>query len=323
MNKILLLGAQGNLGGQLKKVFAGYDVYGWDRDQIDIANRDQVLEKITALAPKIIINAAAYNAVDKCEADEAELEAAQAINSEAPGYLAEAALEVGATLVHYSTDYVFAGAIGDEFKEDDVPNPINKYGETKLLGEQNVANFGDEGLKYYIIRTSKLFGPKGESELAKPSFFDIMLKLGRERESLDVVDEEKSCFTYTPDLALWTKKILESDSKSGIYHFINEGACTWYESVLELFKMAGIDIKVNAVSSDKFPRPAKRPMCSVLVNSKFEKMRDYQEALREYLEIDKNQSIISKEELLKNIKEGQEDYEKGILKKVGSLADLI
>jgi len=283
MNKILLIGAQGNLGGQLKKVFSGYDVYSWDRDEIDIANRDQVLMKIMDLQPNIIINAAAYNAVDKCEADEAELQVAQAINGDAPGFLAEAALEVGATLVHYSSDYVFNGEVTEEFKEDALTNPINKYGETKLAGEKSVLEFADQGLKYFIIRLSKLFGPKGESEVAKPSFFDVMLKLGRERESIDVVNEEKSCFTYSPDLALWTKKLLESDSASGIYHFINEGACTWYEAVLELYKMVGINIKVNAVTSDKFPRPAKRPTCSVLANTKFEKMRNYQDALKEYL----------------------------------------
>jgi len=283
MNKILLIGAQGNLGGQLKKVFARYDVYSWDRDEIDIANRDQVLIKIVDLQPNIIINAAAYNAVDKCEADEVELQTAQAINGDAPGFLAEAALEVGATFIHYSSDYVFNGEVTEEFREDAQTNPINKYGETKLSGEKNVIKFADQGLKYFIIRLSKLFGPKGESEVAKPSFFDVMLKLGRERESIDVVDEERSCFTYSPDLALWSKKLLESDGASGIYHFINEGACTWYESVLELYKMAGINIKVNAVTSDKFPRPAKRPTCSVLTNTKFEKMRDYRDALKEYL----------------------------------------
>lgn len=272
------------MGGQLKKVLTEYEIIAWDRGEIDIANRHEVLDKITGLKPDIIINAAAYNAVDKCEADESELKLATAINGDAPGYLAEASVAVGATLVHYSSDYVFNGAVTEEFKEDSQINPINKYGETKLMGEKSVMKFADQGLKYFIIRTSKLFGPKGESEVAKPSFFDIMLKLGRERESLDVVDEERSCFTYTPDLALWTKKILESNSEYGVYHFINEGACTWYESVLELFKMADINIKVNAVTGDKFPRPAKRPVCSVLVNSKFEKMRSYQEALREYLE---------------------------------------
>lgn len=283
MDKILLVGAQGNLGGQLKKVLTGYEVVAWDRNEIDIADKEEVLAKIKDLNPNVIINAAAYNAVDKCEADEVELKLAQSINGDAPGYLAEAALAVDAILVHYSSDYVFNGAVTEEFAENAQTSPINKYGETKLAGEQNVIKFANQGLKYFIIRLSKLFGPKGESEVAKPSFFDVMLKFGRERESMDVVDEERSCFTYSPDLALWTKKLLESDSAFGIYHFINEGACTWYESVLELYKMAGINIQVNAVTSDKFPRPAKRPTCSVLVNTKFEKMRSYQDALKEYL----------------------------------------
>ncbi len=281
--KILLIGAQGNLGGQLKKILNNCEIFAWDRNEIDIANRDEVLEKVKNLNPQIIINAAAYNAVDKCEADEAELKLAQAINGDAPGYLAEAALLVDAVLIHYSSDYIFNGALGEEFDENAKTNPVNKYGETKLSGEKNILKFADQGLKYFIIRLSKLFGPKGESEIAKPSFFDVMLKLGQERESIDAVNEEKSCFTYSPDLALWTKKLLESDYNFGIYHFINEGACTWYEAVLELYKIAGINTSVNAVTSAKFPRPAKRPTCSVLKNTKFEKMRDYREALREYL----------------------------------------
>lgn len=273
------------------KVFATEnEVIAWDREEIDITDKELVIKKISDVKPNIIINAAAYNAVDKCEEDKAEFALAKKLNCEAVGYLAEAALEVNAVLVHYSSDYVFDGGVktkkesrGAGFKEDDQPCPVNKYGETKMQGERELITRSNKGLKWYLIRTSKLFGPKGESEFAKPSFFDIMLKLAKEKEFLDVVNEEMSCFTYTPDLALYTKKLIESDKGSGIYHLINEGPCTWYKAAKELFKIAGVKIKVNPVSSEKFPRPAKRPAYSVLLNTKFEQLRDWKEALEEYL----------------------------------------
>lgn len=277
------------MGGQLIKVFEKEnEVIAWDREEIDITDKELVMKKISDVKPGIIINAVAYNAVDKCEQDEAEFNLAKKLNCDAVGYLAEAAISVNAVLAHYSSDYVFglnANSHRIGFKEYDQPCPINKYGETKLMGERELISRSGKGLKCYLIRTSKLFGPKGESEFAKPSFFDMMLKLAKEKEVLDAVDEEMSCFTYTPDLALMTKKLIESDKGSGIYHLINEGPCTWYQAALDLFKIAGVNVKVNQVSSDKFPRPAKRPSYSVLLNTKFEQLRSWQEALREYLKI--------------------------------------
>jgi len=303
--RILILGAKGNLGQQLVKVFTDdHEVIAWDRGEIDITDKDLVLKKVSDVKPDIIVNAAAYNAVDKCEEEEKELELARKLNGEAVGYLAQAALENDAVLIHYSSDYVFGkdtNGINKErveqikkqggFREDDQPCPVNKYGETKLMGEKEIIKLSGSGLKWYLIRTSKLFGPKGESELAKPSFFDIMLKLSQERDEIDVVDEEISCFTYTPDLAKATRQLVESEKarsepgrKSyGIYHIVNGGPCTWYQAALELFKIVDIDIKVNPVTSDKFPRPAKRPKYSVLLNTKLKSLRDWKEALREYL----------------------------------------
>lgn len=294
-HKILILGAKGNLGGQLARVFSGEEneVIGWDREEIDITDKELIIKKIGDLKPELIINAAAYNAVDKCEEDDEQFELAKKINGLASGYLSEGALAVGATLIHYSTDYVFPGDKEEGYEEDDETGPVNRYGESKLMGEKEIISLSGKGLRWYIIRTSKLFGPKGESEAAKPSFFDSMLKLAREREVLDVVYEEMSCFTYTPDLALWTKKIRESNAGYGIYHFVNEGPCTWYEAAKDLFKLAGVNVKVNPVSADKFPRPAKRPKYSVLLNTKFERMRGRKEALREYLE--KSSGIVPSE----------------------------
>lgn len=282
MKKVLILGANGNLGQQLVKIFKkDCEIIAWDRGEVNIADKDLVIKKVKEIRPEIIINAAAYNAVDKCETDEKEFELAKKINGEAPGYLAEVALKANAVLFYYSSDYVFNGEKKDGYKEDDKPNPISKYGETKLMGERAIMNSGAS--KYYIIRTSKLFGPKGESKVAKDSFFDIMLKLTKEKKKIDVVDGEESCFTYTPDLAKATKELFDEKKNYGIYHIANSGHCTWYEAAKELFKIAGVNIKVNPVSSDKFPRPAKRPKYSVLLNTKLKPMRDWREALREYL----------------------------------------
>lgn len=282
--KLLILGAQGNLGQQLVAVFKkDYEVIALDKKEVDITDKNSITKKINGVKPDYIVNAVAYNAVDKCE-DPKEYEIAKKINGEAVKYLAEATIENNAILIHFSTDYIFDGEQKEGYKEDDKPNPISKYGETKLMGEHAIIDLSKSGLKYYIIRTSKLFGPKGESEVSKDSFFDIILKLAKEKDKIDVVNEEMSCFTYTPDLAGATKELIESKNDYGIYHIVNSGACTWYEAVKELFKFTEIDVKVNPVNSDKFPRPAKRPGYSVLLNTKLKPMRDWKLALREYIE---------------------------------------
>jgi dTDP-4-dehydrorhamnose reductase len=284
--KILILGANGNLGCQLVNVFESNEneVIAWDRGEIDITDRELILKKIDDLKPGLVINAAAYNAVDKCERDDAEYELAKKINIDGPKNIAEGCLKAGAILVHYSTDYVFDGKNKKGYAEIDGPNPINRYGKSKFHGEKIILELSGSGLKWYLIRTSKLFGPQGESEVAKPSFFDIMLTESAKRENLDVINEEASCFTYTPDLANATKELVTGNHGYGIYHIINEKPVTWYAGAVELFRIAGINIKINPVKGDKFPRPALRPKCSVLLNTKFPKLRSYSEALKEYID---------------------------------------
>lgn len=281
---ILILGGQGNLGTQLTKAFSvDYEVVSWDRDDLDVLDFSLLISKITELKPQLIINTVAYNAVDKCE-DKKEYELALKLNAELPAVLANLARKIKATLIHYSTDYVFNGTENKkEFIESDTPNPINKYGESKSAGEREVIKMAEHGLNYYLIRTSKLFGPKGQSAAAKPSFFDIMLNLAQTKNDLTVVNEELSCFTYTPDLAAATLRLWEIEASYGIYHLVNEGPCNWHEAATELFRLKKMSVNLRPVRSENLLRAARRPKYSVLRNLKIKKMRNFHEALREYL----------------------------------------
>ena len=300
------------LGQELVRFFKKdkeLEVTAWDQEELDITKEKDVLKKISVLHPDVIINSAAYNAVDKCEEDKKEFELAKKINGIAPGYLAKAAKKNKAILVHYSSDYVFDGqpripepagcthscstcALHDGFvpevgfSEDDKPAPINNYGKSKLLGEKEVAKNTKE---FYLIRTSKIFGKSAKGKNSKRSFFDTMLEVGKSASwrtpvgEVKVVDDETSCFTYAPDLAKKTKEIIDSKKPFGIYHVSNSGPCTWYEAAIYLYKIAKIKVKTIPVEGGAFPRPAKRPFYSVLVNTKLNPMRSWQEALKDYL----------------------------------------
>ncbi|EKE11331.1 MAG: hypothetical protein ACD_15C00104G0009 [uncultured bacterium] len=304
--KILIIGAKGMLGQELVRVFKkdkSYEVFSWDREDIDITIGKETTSKIISLDPEIIINATGYNAVDRCEEDKKEFVMAKKLNGKAPGNLAKIAKKIGATFVNYSSDYVFDGnpeipepegcthscdscSLHDDFKpqigfdEEAETHPISNYGKSKELGEKEVEKHGEN---YYIIRPSKIFGAPAKSAEAKRSFFDVMLEAGNKNKEVKVVDEETSCFTYAPDLAKKTKEIIEAKKPFGIYHVVNGDPCTWYEGVLELYKQAKIRTKVVPVDGAQFPRPAQRPYFSVLLNTKLNPLRSYKDALKEYL----------------------------------------
>jgi dTDP-4-dehydrorhamnose reductase len=310
MKKTLIIGSKGMLGQELVKIFKkdkDYKVIAWDKEDIDITKEKEVMKKIGFTKPELIINAAAYNAVDKCEESKKDYELAKKVNGLAPGYLAKAAKKNKAVLVHYSSDYVFNGLpeitepegcthscgscslhqsasrrvmpqIG--FDECAEPAPINNYGKSKFMGEKEV----EKNIKnFYLIRTSWLFGKPAVSKDAKRSFFDVMLELGKKNKQVKAVCEETGCFTYAPDLARKTKEIYDAKKAFGIYHIVNSEPCTWHEATVELYKQAKIKVKVIPVESSEFPRPAKRPPYSVLLNVKLNPMRSWKEALREYL----------------------------------------
>jgi dTDP-4-dehydrorhamnose reductase len=276
--KVLIIGAKGMLGQALVAEFGGngYELLAWDKEEVDITKKDLVLEKIKSAKPEIIINAAAYNAVDKIE--EGEKDFADEVNGYAVGNLSEAAVAIDAILIHYSTDYVFEGKEIDGYKEDDEPRPQSIYAASKLLGEQQLKNE-----KYYLIRTSRLFGKSAISEGAKKSFVDVMLKCAEEKDCLELVDEEISSPTYVFDLVRRTREIIEWKKPFGIYHVTNEGSCTWYAWARKIFELSGKNIKLVPVGADKFLRPAERPRYSVLLNTKLPPMRRWEEALLDYL----------------------------------------
>jgi len=281
---IAILGGRGNLGSQLAKVLADdHQVLAWDKEDLDVLDFSLLRSQLLAARPEVIINTVAYNAVDKCE-DKSEYGTALKLNRDLPGVLADIALELEAVLVHYSSDYVFNGTEDKrEFLETDTPNPLNKYGESKFLGEREVSRRGSQGLKYYLIRTSKLFGPPGSSPASKASFFDIMLDLAQNKKELTIVKEELSCFTYTLDLARSTERLIASDALFGIYHLVNEGPCTWYDGAAELFKLKKMKVAIRPIRSENLARPARRPKFSVLKNTRARRLRNWREALKEYL----------------------------------------
>jgi dTDP-4-dehydrorhamnose reductase len=258
--KIILFGASGMLGHALRDVFPSA-VFPGHRD-VDITDADAVMNFLKKNSPDIVINAAAYTDVDGCEDNE---DHAFLVNGKGPEAIAMACNEIGATMVHYSTDYIFNGK-SPEYREDARPDPINVYGRSKLMGESGIQKNTDD---YRIIRTSWLFGSHGKN------FVDTIRALSGQMQQVRVVDDQKGKPTYSVDLAQKTPEILSG--KPGIYHITNDGVCSWYE-----FACAFIP---NAVpcSSDQFPRKAQRPAYSILVNTKTGPLRHWKEALKDYI----------------------------------------
>lgn len=276
--KVLILGSQGMLGHDLVQAFSEYDLTAWGKDDLDITDEALVKEKILELDPDIVLNAAAYTDVDGAEDDEVS---AMKINGEGPGFLAKACQQANSILVHYSTDYIFDGTNKDGYSEKDKTKPINVYGASKLAGEVLVQ--GNHN-RYYIIRSSWLYGKAPQrGKLRGFNFVETMLNLASEGREINVVDDQFGKPTYTKDLAEKTKVMIEQTEHFGIYHVTNEGECTWYEFAQEIFKIKGIDVKVNPIKTEDYPMPTPRPQYAILNNTKTEKLRPWQEALKEYL----------------------------------------
>jgi len=272
---ILVIGANGMLGHDLMKVLEG-DVRGLDLPDIDITSLESVRRVLLTLKPKIVINAAAYTDVDGCETD---VEQAMAVNGEGVGLLALTAREIGAKLVQISSDYVFDGSKGAPYREADPVGPLSVYGESKLAGELNAAMAPE----YLIIRTQWLYGIHGKN------FVETMLRLAGEKSELAIVDDQIGSPTWSYDLALSIKALLEKGCV-GVYHAANSGYCSWKEFAEAIFEEEGLKVKVNSMTTQELNRPANRPLYSTLDCGKLEqdtgfRPQHWREALKSYLKL--------------------------------------
>lgn len=257
---ILITGANGQLGNEMRVLSAEHPVHTYfftDVEELDICNAEGVKTFVKDNHIDIIVNCAAYTAVDKAE-DNAEF--CDKLNHMAPGYLAEAAEAYGAGLIQISTDYVFDGTAHIPYTEDAPTCPNSVYGRTKLSGEQEVMSRCTRAM---IIRTAWLYSTFGNN------FVKTMLRLGRERESLGVVFDQIGTPTYAADLAQAIFAAIEQGIKPGVYHFSNEGVCSWYDFTLAIHRLAGITTcKVSPLHTDEYPAKAPRPHYSVLDKTK-------------------------------------------------------
>ena len=277
--KILITGANGLLGHELSSLLKDHTLILLSHSQLDISDSESVNKQIDSSSPDIIINSAAYTQVDACETN---YDLAFQSNAIGPKNLAIKCKQLGIPLIHISTDYVFEGneKKNSPLVEDDKLGPKTVYGKTKLEGEKMVQENCE---KYFILRTAWLYG-EGKN------FVKTMLSLSKKNNELKVVNDQIGSPTYAKDLAKAIKEIIEKKSdKYGIYHVTNKGEVSWYEFAKKIFEIKNIEIKVNPCTSEEFPRPAPRPHYSVLSNQKwidagFTPMRDYEEALNEYLD---------------------------------------
>lgn len=252
----LITGSNGQLGTELAKLLP--EAILTDRTDLDITDEDAVKRYVKEHNIDTVINCAAYTAVDKAE-DDAVL--AAKINTDGPGNLAKS----GAKVVHISTDYVFDGSGHKPYQPEDEACPISVYGKTKLAGERKVLEYAAEAV---IIRTAWLYSPHGNN------FVKTMRRLGAERESINVVADQIGTPTYAADLAQAIVQILPQMNKAnkGIYHFTNEGVCSWYDFARKIMELSGLNCKVNPIPSSAYPTKATRPFYSVLDKSKIKEI---------------------------------------------------
>lgn len=287
---ILLLGSGGNLGKAFVDLLEAKEdikVIAWDKNDIDVTDEGILSKKIIELKPDIIINTVAYNDVDECEVNPEAEKIANDLNVDFVKFLGEIALDNNILLVHYSSDYVFKGDEKAGYNEEAKIDPINTYGETKAHGEQELLKLNGRGLKYYLIRTSKLFGSQGDSSLSKTIFFERIFSLAKRKEVIKAINNEQGSFTYTSDLASATYDLIESGSAFGIYHLVNSGQASWYTAAKYFLDKIGLAAEIIPVGRKEFPRAAKRPEYSLLLNTKRPELRSWQEALDEFISKEK------------------------------------
>lgn len=274
--RVLITGSNGQLGSELVDLYAsrGDVVRGLDIPDIDITSQDSIAQAFLEFPPDVVINCAAWTAVDAAEEHEA---AALAVNGIGPDLVARACAAIGAWMVQISTDYVFSGDASSPYDEDAAPNPQSAYGRTKLVGEEAVRDALPDA--HYIVRTAWLYGHRGQN------FVKTMLRLEGERETIDVVDDQVGQPTYARDLAAQIALLIDARLPAGNFHATNAGQVSWFGFTQEIFRLIGADpARVVAVTSEQFVRPAPRPAYSVLGHRKWEEfgipmMRPWQDAI--------------------------------------------
>jgi len=277
---VLLIGKNGMLGSvfALKEVNVKGDLYPVDIDEIDITKTDSVKDIFNNISPDLVINCSAYTNVDGAESDRSNC---HAVNVEGVKNLAVACSEHNSFLVHYSTDFVFNGKKNSPYLENDSTDPLCYYGETKLNGEKAIADTLNE-TRYLILRTSWLFGPRGNNFVRK------IISLAKNKPKLDIVDDQKGRPTYTKDLAQATVNLLNMKA-SGIFNIANSGVCSWYDLARYALDCYGLnEYETSKTTSKKFVTPAKRPLYSILATEKYENvcktsMRSWKKAVHEYI----------------------------------------
>ena len=277
--KIALLGANGQLGTDLQQVLSDHIVVPFTRDDFDVLDHVGTRAAISEARPTVILNTTAYHRVDDCESN---VEMAYQANALAVLNLVRIANDLEAVLVHISTDYVFDGKSLVPYTEESQPMPLSVYGNSKLAGEYLVRS---SARKYFLIRTSGLYGNAG-SRGRGGNFVETMLAKARNREGIQVVNDQVLTPTYTVDVAHQIAAILTT-AHYGLFHMTNEGSCSWYEFALRIFQLAGVDADVTPTTSDLYKTPAIRPRYSVLENARLKslglnRMRNWREALAAY-----------------------------------------
>lgn len=283
--KIALIGANGQLGFDINRAFkkdSHFEIIPLLHQDIEVTKHQQARQVLTKIKPDVVINTAAYHKTDEVEDNP---EKAFLVNSIAQKNLAELAEENKWTLVFFSTDYVFGSEEkrNKPYLEEDIPGPINVYGVSKLAGEYFSRYLCS---KHFIIRLSGLFGVAGPSGKGE-NFVELMIRLGKEKKEVSVVDDQVLAPTYTKNVAENLKELLQTDHY-GLYHMTSEGQCSWWRFASEIFKLLSLKVKCHKVDSDFFKTRSKRPSYSVLENAQLKKirlnkMRDWQENLKLYL----------------------------------------
>jgi dTDP-4-dehydrorhamnose reductase len=281
--KILITGANGQLGTDLCQSLQHFEIIPLTHSDIEISDMNSVKQVFNKHKPDTILNTAAYVHVDDCETEQ---DKSFLINALGARNVAVVAQELGAKLMHISTDYVFGGQSEPHtipYTEFDTPIPLSVYGKSKLAGESFVRHLCP---RHFIIRTSGLFGIAGASGKGG-NFVETMLKLAKERDELRVVNDQVFSPTYTRDLAQKIAQLINTEYY-GIFHITNKGSCSWYEFAREILKQAGLKTPVIPITSDEYPQKASRPRFSVLDDYHLrllgmDDMRTWQEALKDYM----------------------------------------